>query len=185
MYDLLQILWENKYNCEYVKWEKSYPGINAQARIDDTNSIYLDIPLYTKKKITNNCSSIEMANLNEINSSLSDILQPTTSGKKVSITYKVFIKLDYGTCCTAVPKCSIPLFIESPSQDLIEISPPENWDPVVYEKFTFSLDDIEAQTNVSSNQPVSEEECKLLESSEPYQHCQDYLEGIAFSSMKL
>jgi len=59
-------------------------------------------------------------------------MQPTCSGKKVDLSYRLTVQAQYGSICADLPHCTIPLVITPPPLPSFgTVQPPAGWAPQI------------------------------------------------------
>ncbi|CAI2371244.1 unnamed protein product [Moneuplotes crassus] len=118
-------------NRSYTKAERLYDGISANESTGEY-ARELNLNLSTIPGTMNDGVFHGMFTDLDEERKLTKYLQPSTSGKYITISYILSVKLIYNISCGEQPGCEIPLHIhaaELPPSNIIQA--PDGWNPVI------------------------------------------------------
>ena len=157
--------WGGVYRRTFTKGEKIFDGI---APFESSNGFtrYLEIPLCDMKSKVYKHKYTDIDPMDGMDTFLAETLQPTTNGINLNITYHLSVTMQYNTCCSNHPICTIPLFIQAPPlQNFQVVQAPQNWNPTIYNTAELALP-VPSNELMQPLQPNFNEHAPLLDPSQ-------------------
>lgn len=132
----------HQYRRSYNVLERSFGSVDANTTKENM-LCELNLSLAKQHYVDNFAHYDDMKKPNKNMISFAETLQPTTSGKCISISYELCTKLEFeGTCCIDNPDCTMDMFLQPAFMPGYgSVKAPANWNPKNYDNVVVKMPD--------------------------------------------